>query len=59
MAASLIFSLGSGGFFTSINVVLTDQFGRESIASTWGFVRMTQGLFGFIYPPLIGRITII
>ncbi|XP_047737437.1 monocarboxylate transporter 1 isoform X2 [Hyalella azteca] len=49
-----IFSLGSSGYFANINVILIDQFGEHNVASSWGFIRMIQGILNFLYPPLLG-----
>ncbi|KAL7638058.1 UNVERIFIED_CONTAM: hypothetical protein RMT77_011683 [Armadillidium vulgare] len=54
--AMLLFSTGSAGYYAFLNVVLTEQFGKTSIATTWGFARMVQGIFNFINPSLIGAI---
>lgn len=47
-------SLGSSGFFATINVILIDQFGKNNVASSWGFIRMIQGILNFAYPSLLG-----
>jgi len=49
-----LFSLGSSGFFATINVILLDQFGRANVSSSWGFIRMLQGILNFVYPPILG-----
>ncbi|RXG67277.1 hypothetical protein Avbf_09086 [Armadillidium vulgare] len=49
-----IFSIGSAGFFAFFTVLLTEQFGRASIATTWGLSRMLKGIFNFINPSLLG-----
>ncbi|XP_047740913.1 monocarboxylate transporter 2-like [Hyalella azteca] len=49
-----LFSLGSSGYFGTINVILIDQFGAHNVASSWGFIRMIQGILNFTYPPLLG-----
>ncbi|XP_068212754.1 monocarboxylate transporter 12-like [Palaemon carinicauda] len=49
-----MFSLCMGFFWTLINVLLKEQFGGDSMPSTWGFFRMVQGICSFVYPSLIG-----
>ncbi|KAL7631009.1 UNVERIFIED_CONTAM: hypothetical protein RMT77_018703 [Armadillidium vulgare] len=51
-----LFSIGPSGYRTLLNVVLDEQFGKTSITSTWGFIRMVLGIFSFINSPLIGAI---
>uniref|UniRef100_A0A6A7G8J7 Monocarboxylate transporter 1-like n=2 Tax=Hirondellea gigas TaxID=1518452 RepID=A0A6A7G8J7_9CRUS len=54
MVTITIFSLGSSGFFATLIVILIDQFGRNNSASSFGFIRMTQGILNFVYPPILG-----
>ncbi|XP_018008790.1 monocarboxylate transporter 2 [Hyalella azteca] len=54
MCTFSLFSLGSSGYFGTINVILIDQFGAYNVASSWGFIRMIQGILNFLYPPLLG-----
>ncbi|XP_068212747.1 monocarboxylate transporter 12-like [Palaemon carinicauda] len=49
-----MFSLSMGFFWTLINILLAEQFGGDSMPSTWGFFRMVQGICSFVYPPFIG-----
>lgn len=49
------YSIGPTSFHTFITVMLCHEFGKESIATTWGFLRMVQGVFSFIHPALIGK----
>ncbi|CAL4067409.1 unnamed protein product, partial [Meganyctiphanes norvegica] len=35
-------------------VIMADQFGEDSVASTWGFFRMSQGIGFFATPPILG-----
>ncbi|KAB7505650.1 Monocarboxylate transporter 6 [Armadillidium nasatum] len=49
-----LYTFGPASFHVSVNVILTERFGKEVIASTYGFVRMAQGIFSFIHPILIG-----
>uniref|UniRef100_A0A2P2I0M9 Monocarboxylate transporter 2-like n=1 Tax=Hirondellea gigas TaxID=1518452 RepID=A0A2P2I0M9_9CRUS len=46
----------STGFFTCLNGLLIDQFGRDNISSSYGFIRMIQGFFCAVLPPLLGLI---
>ena len=49
-----IFSVASAGYYALLNVVLVQKFGKNSIGSTYGFARMVQGAFNFVFPPLLG-----
>lgn len=49
-------SFGIAAFWALINTLLANDFGAEMTASTWGFFRMVQGVCGFIYPSLLGKI---
>ncbi|KAG7175360.1 Monocarboxylate transporter 12-like 1 [Homarus americanus] len=50
-----IHSVGVAAFWALISTLLADQFGEDSLATTWGFFRMTQGVFSFVYPSLLGE----
>ncbi|XP_068212707.1 monocarboxylate transporter 2-like [Palaemon carinicauda] len=54
MVFATMYSLCMAFYWTLVNVLLADQFGGESMASTWGFFRMFQGIFNFGYPSLLG-----
>ncbi|KAK3851960.1 hypothetical protein Pcinc_041430 [Petrolisthes cinctipes] len=56
MAVSTLMSLAMATYFTLINVLLADQFGGNSMASTWGFLRFTTGMCNLFYPSLIGMV---
>lgn len=47
-------SLGLSGYYATINVMLLDLFGRKNVSSSWGFIRMLQGILNFAFPPLLG-----
>ncbi|XP_068216747.1 monocarboxylate transporter 2-like [Palaemon carinicauda] len=49
-------SFGIAMFWALLNGLLADQFGAENMSTTWGFVRMTQGITNFFYPPLLGAL---
>ncbi|XP_042210612.1 monocarboxylate transporter 12-like isoform X2 [Homarus americanus] len=51
-----IHSVGVAAFWALISTLLADQFGEDSLATTWGFFRMTQGVFSFVYPSLLGLV---
>ena len=55
-AAVLIFSFGSAGFYATINCILIDQFGKENVSESWGFIRMQEGILNFLYLPILGKI---
>ncbi|KAL7638059.1 UNVERIFIED_CONTAM: hypothetical protein RMT77_011684 [Armadillidium vulgare] len=54
--ATFLYSFASAGSSAFINVILTEQFGKASISTTWGIVRLGQGIFNFIIPSIIGAI---
>ncbi|RXG67275.1 Monocarboxylate transporter 12 [Armadillidium vulgare] len=56
LSLSYFCTIGPSGYKTLLNVVLAEQFGKTSITSTWGFIRMVHGIFSFINSPLIGAI---
>ncbi|RXG60612.1 hypothetical protein Avbf_00913 [Armadillidium vulgare] len=43
-------------FNTTLTVMLVEDFGREHITTTWGFFRMTSGIFSFTNSLIIGYI---
>ncbi|XP_069942927.1 monocarboxylate transporter 12 [Cherax quadricarinatus] len=47
-------ALGVAAFWALINTLLADQFGETTLSTTWGFVRMVQGITSFAYPPFLG-----
>lgn len=49
-------SFGIAMFWALIHGLLADQFGPENMATSWGFVRMTQGITNFLYAPLLGAV---
>ncbi|XP_069940000.1 monocarboxylate transporter 12-like isoform X1 [Cherax quadricarinatus] len=56
LAATTMLALCTATFWTLINILLADQFGDESMATTWGFFRMTQGVCSLFYPAIIGMV---
>lgn len=56
LCAVSMFSVGSAGFYTILNVILIDQFGKNNLASSWGFITMTQGILCLAYSPLLGKL---
>lgn len=52
---STLFTMGLATFWALINTLLVLDFGHQSIASSWGFFRMTQGITSFFYPSLLGE----
>ncbi|KAK8380195.1 hypothetical protein O3P69_016674 [Scylla paramamosain] len=54
LLVTTLYTIGLAIFWALINTLLTNDFGPESIASSWGFFRMTQGITNFIYPSLLG-----
>lgn len=55
MLASTLFSFGLATFWALLNTLLANEFGAESMASSWGFFRMVQGITSFIYPSFHGE----
>ena len=55
IVAVTLFSVASGGYFATINVILIDQFGKNNVSSSWGFIRMQQGILNFIVPSILGE----
>ncbi|RXG60613.1 Monocarboxylate transporter 14 [Armadillidium vulgare] len=43
-------------FNSTLTVMLVEDFGREHITTTWGFFRMTSGIFSFTNSLIIGYI---
>ncbi|KAL7638049.1 UNVERIFIED_CONTAM: hypothetical protein RMT77_011674 [Armadillidium vulgare] len=54
--AIFLYSISPAGYNTLLNVILTQQFGKASITTTWGFIRMVLGIFGSIGSLIIGVI---
>lgn len=49
-----IYGLGLGCWFLLIPVLLSEYHGTEAIASSYGLVRLFQGLITLVVPPFIG-----
>ncbi|KAG0714631.1 Monocarboxylate transporter 12 [Chionoecetes opilio] len=56
LLAITLFSFGMAIFYSLLNTLLAKHFGAESMASSWGFLRMVQGIMNFIYPSLLGLV---
>ncbi|CAL4088401.1 unnamed protein product, partial [Meganyctiphanes norvegica] len=54
MGAIGLTALGLAYYYVLIVVLLAEQFGEDSIASTYGFFQMSQGIGCFMSPPLLG-----
>ncbi|XP_045117040.1 monocarboxylate transporter 12-like isoform X2 [Portunus trituberculatus] len=54
MLVTTLYSIGLATFWALINTLLVNDFGPKSVATSWGFFRMTQGITNFIYPSLLG-----
>lgn len=54
MLASSLYGFGLATFWALLTNLLTIHFGVESMASSWGFFRMVQGITSFIYPSFHG-----
>nr|XP_045620562.1 monocarboxylate transporter 13-like [Procambarus clarkii] len=52
-----VHAMGVAAFWALINTLLADQFGEESLHTTWGFFRMVQGITSFAYPSLLGLVS--
>ncbi|KAB7505347.1 Monocarboxylate transporter 12 [Armadillidium nasatum] len=53
---TFVCTVAGASYVTSLTVMLVEDFGREHITTTWGFVRMTSGIFSFINSLIIGYI---
>ncbi|RXG68081.1 Monocarboxylate transporter 14 [Armadillidium vulgare] len=53
---TFVCTIAGASYVTSLTVMLVEDFGREHITTTWGFVRMTSGIFSFINSLIIGYI---
>ncbi|KAB7495899.1 Monocarboxylate transporter 12-B [Armadillidium nasatum] len=51
-----LFTIGPAAYTASIAVILCEEFGKENITCTWGFVKMVHGIFSFVHSLLIGYI---
>ncbi len=49
------YGLGLGSWFLLIPVLLNEHHGTDSIASSYGLVRLFQGTVTLVVPPLIGK----
>lgn len=49
------YGLGLGSWFLLIPVLLNEHHGTEAIASSYGFVRLFQGMVTLVVPPVIGK----
>ncbi|KAL7635572.1 UNVERIFIED_CONTAM: hypothetical protein RMT77_014641 [Armadillidium vulgare] len=56
MVAVGLYTFGPASYISSLTVILCEEFGKENITSTWGFVKTTHGIFAFIHSFLIGYI---
>lgn len=51
-----LFTIGPAAYTASIAVILCEEFGKENITCTWGFVKMIHGIFSFVHSLLIGKL---
>ena len=55
MLTSTLYSFGPATIWGLLAALLANRFGIESMASSFGFFRMGQGITNFIYPSFLGK----
>jgi len=51
-----LFTVASAGYFSTIHVLIIDQFGKHNISSSWGFMKILHGSLNFCYAVLLGHL---
>lgn len=49
------YGIGLGSWMLLVSVLLSEHHGTESIGSSYGLIRLFQGMVSLIVPPLVGK----